>query len=830
MPTIDALAPALSAADTDELMVSQAGVARRVTRAQLLAGTQPALALAQNALLGRQSPGTGAPESIGIGANLTLANGFLSAPPPFAIASLPQGQVPAAADRVAVGQGGGNAGISYADFMSGLGAVPGVDGSLLLAIPDGAGTARTLAEVLADSVAIESFGAVGDGLTDDSAALAAAIASGRPVRFGARVYRIDGPFSITTPAVLLGVPGETVLRRGAQAGTGPWIGIGGASFRALDIRFDANRAGVALDGGVVVLPGCLDSVFVGCGFTGAPVGSGVLVSAAAAGSDPTTIRHALLRCVTWGNAAHGVEIQAAQGARVLGCRAHDNGGAGIRLDAGVVTAEIAGNECRGNALGISVGDLAATSPAALADAGPGVAVFENRCDANSGFGVLVAGAGHAVRGNRLAGNGAGVRALLAAGAVAGNHVFGGSAGIDCAGSAGCEVADNIVSGAATGINAGGGRMIRVARNTLRGNTGAAVVVRNVETDANGVPLGIAANGVAVTENWIEIAGVSALGVSLIDGPGGVVVARNLFFGGGGAAMAQALSALTDSVIIEGNRWNNAQRFVRDAAVLAGTMTLQVPDIADGVMVTQAADTVHAILTDRQVATLGQVTFVRVTNGGFGYTHAQVAIGGGGTGATAVAYVSGGQVIGIAVTNPGAGYGGVGAVAGVAITGDGVGATATAFVGLPVPEERRLDVSCNCAVRFAHAGAAPAQDNWTGTDFTVPADAAVTFAGCFGAWRAIAFAADDYLSPDAAGGVALRSMGGDVVLHPAAEGRVRIASDAEPAGVVSCVGRGGPNGVVTAPPGSDYRNLDGGAGATFWVKQSGTGASGWVAIA
>jgi hypothetical protein len=37
-------------------------------------------------------------------------------------------------------------------------------------------------------------------------------------------------------------------------------------------------------------------------------------------------------------------------------------------------------------------------------------------------------------------------------------------------------------------------------------------------------------------------------------------------------------------------------------------------------------------------------------------------------------------------------------------------------------------------------------------------------------------------------------------------------------------------VVTAPPGSDYRNLAGGAGSVFWIKQTGTGATGWVAIA
>lgn len=42
------------------------------------------------------------------------------------------------------------------------------------------------------------------------------------------------------------------------------------------------------------------------------------------------------------------------------------------------------------------------------------------------------------------------------------------------------------------------------------------------------------------------------------------------------------------------------------------------------------------------------------------------------------------------------------------------------------------------------------------------------------------------------------------------------------------GVGSPEGVVTAPPGSDYLNSLGGAGQTYWVKESGTGNTGWVA--
>ncbi len=42
------------------------------------------------------------------------------------------------------------------------------------------------------------------------------------------------------------------------------------------------------------------------------------------------------------------------------------------------------------------------------------------------------------------------------------------------------------------------------------------------------------------------------------------------------------------------------------------------------------------------------------------------------------------------------------------------------------------------------------------------------------------------------------------------------------------GSGSPEGVVTANKGSTYRRFDGGAASCFYVKESGTGNTGWVA--
>lgn len=41
------------------------------------------------------------------------------------------------------------------------------------------------------------------------------------------------------------------------------------------------------------------------------------------------------------------------------------------------------------------------------------------------------------------------------------------------------------------------------------------------------------------------------------------------------------------------------------------------------------------------------------------------------------------------------------------------------------------------------------------------------------------------------------------------------------------GTGSPEGVVTAPIGARYRRVDGGAGTSLYIKESGTGNTGWV---
>lgn len=177
MPTIDQLAPATAASDSDELLVSQSGIARKVTRAQVLAGVQPQIAIGSGTILGRTSGGTGGPEQIKVGANLSLANGALSASAtPFNIASLSTGLVPAGGDLVPLGQGGSNAAVTYSQFMSGLAAITNVDVSQLLVTPTGSKSPTQLGNFAANTLSL-SGGTLTGALTlaaDPSASLQAA--------------------------------------------------------------------------------------------------------------------------------------------------------------------------------------------------------------------------------------------------------------------------------------------------------------------------------------------------------------------------------------------------------------------------------------------------------------------------------------------------------------------------------------------------------------------------------------------------------------------------------------------------------------------------------
>ena len=782
MPTIDNLQPAIAASDSDVVLISQAGTARKLTRATLLAGTQPQLTLAANSLLGRSSPGVGGPESVHIGAGLALSSGVLTTQ------SLP----------------------------------------------------------LNDVARPEDFGALGDGVADDTAAVVAAVATGKPVLFGSRTYIINGQWTIATAtAILIGTPGATILRRASQTGSGAWIAVQSSVFRADGIIFDANGGSVGGDNwGVFVSAVCSAATVLNCRFTnaiGAVEGAGLVLQG---GLLPT--KHVVHDCEFSGNATHGLWVQACRGVEVVDCLAHDNGQYGICVDfndptfvrkASLVT--LAGNRAWANQRGISVGNFNATNaePPTWGNANPDVAsivIHRNNCHNNIVYGIAAAGTNLNISGNLLVGNGSltnfggGILANVAYTQVADNMISGTATyGIDCGGSQSTTISGNQVQDAMIGVNAGGGINIRVIANSLLRCSAWAVVIANVEADATERTFGVASYATEISDNWIYLP-PNGWGIWLRDGPQAVLISRNNFVGE--APAAQALRTNTDTIIVEENRYNLASAITINPMSVNGRPTLVFPDIIEDIIVTFAPDAIRSMLSSHQVAFYGQICFVKLQSSGSGYSQANIIIGGAGTGATATAIVAGGAIVGFVVTNAGTGYGPPGTIVPVTIVGDGQGAQAVGIMGPRVPDGRRLRITCYQKTMFAHDGALPAQENWTSADTEVAANSAIEWIGTGGAWRAAHLDMSAFYGTDGLGGALVRSRpNADIIFKPTGAGRIRITSDAETSGVLCLIGRGSPEARFAAPPGSDYRDLNGGAGSTLWVKQIGDGTAGWFAV-
>lgn len=92
-------------------------------------------------------------------------------------------------------------------------AVPGVDNESLLVTQSGAGAVeRTVQDKLRDIVSVKDFGASGNGVANDTAAINAALATGKTVYFPSGTY-------LTTGNHVIGVNGQGIF------GDGPWESI-----------------------------------------------------------------------------------------------------------------------------------------------------------------------------------------------------------------------------------------------------------------------------------------------------------------------------------------------------------------------------------------------------------------------------------------------------------------------------------------------------------------------------------------------------------------------------------------------------------------------------
>ena len=532
-------------------------------------------------------------------------------------------------------QSGAANAVSYSTFLAGLATLPAFDASPLHAMASTATTSRILAAHLSDTVAVEDFGAAGDGATDDSAAFSAAAGAGLPLRLGAKTYIVNGPVSLSsgTCLTLIGVPGQTTLRRLKQSGGVGWLTLTAPLIHAEGIIFDGN----GLSGGgnaVTVAAGCLRSSFERCTFINALSAAGLSFSK----SDPTFARHTVLGCEAYGN-ANGISCAAADGLTVTACHLHDNSIAGIYVDYIDPThavksrlAAIVGNQCWNNQIGIVIGDYSTTyaDPATIANQtadGELCIVASNICHDNTEYGIVAQGYNLLVHGNVVYRNGGananngGILANAWASSVTANVVSNHLGfGIDAGAANFTLIAGNLVTTSRIGINAGGAQEPRITGNSLIAASYYGIVIYNNETNAGGAPIGVPSVDVSITDNLIDMP-LGGGGILLIDGPQKVQVSRNNFITAAGADLSLCLLPLTNSVTIEGNLLNGvsivhfADPLISAAGPVSGLNTLLYPDMADAVSILSAGSPVQSIRSLNAGNYASYVTFLTLTAGG-----------------------------------------------------------------------------------------------------------------------------------------------------------------------------------------------------------------------
>ena len=254
----------------------------------------------------------------------------------------------------------------------------------------------------------------------------------------------------------------------------------------------------------------------------------------------------------------------------------------------------------------------------------------------------------------------------------------------------------------------------------------------------------------------------------------------------------------NSGVIAGNTLNGAVGHAQNAAASLG-----IPDWADVININSDTAAVVAILSVSMSSGIQKLTACTITDRGTGYTaDFDVAVtGGGGSGATVRAHVTqDGRLAALVVTAAGSGYTRTPTLD--LSAGAGTGGAATATIGVPRWAGRTLMLAAFGSQFRITSGSVINLPAPSGTTITVASQGYLTLRTLGDRWYPVALAS------------------GVGSIWPTA---ITLNN-----GPTSQAGAGSPEGVVTAPVGSTWARTDGGASTSFYVKESGSGNTGWIA--
>lgn len=599
------------------------------------------------------------------------------------------------------------------------------------------------------------YNAAGDGVTNDTAAIAAANTAYKYLIFPAGTYFIDGALTPAADAVWISEQGAIIKRRTASTAT-TILNIS-SGFECRGITFDGNKAANAnpCNNVTVLVSG---SKFYNCVFINAKVvsggyGSGVVYAQSALAA---TDFHILENCLSYSNDTDGFAGQNIRGLTATGNTARNNGGDGFSFNNYDLTfaqkinkITFAGNYAHSNTgsgivFGNFIQDNSISAPVYgyTNNESSVISVTGNVTTLNAKYGLVVQGISFAVSGNACDANGsggadfAGLLAQAQYSNISNNTITNNSGfGMDCGWSSNSLIAGNIVyNNTGTGINCGGSTSLSVTNNHLENNGGTSgdqIHCARDELDGSLIGRANRCTNVNISNNDIYLASTQK-GIIITDGISGAFVCDNSFFCSS-VIVNNCLILIASDATVKGNRLVNAAEVVVSSVTAGGALV--VPEIFDHI-ITNSATTLGQInyYTQQTHVGSGGIGWVDITTAGTGYTanFALIFTGGAGAGAAATAYVDkNGAVVGIRMTSFGTGYTSAPAVS--FANGAGASAAGTATLSVPIIPGRNLEIYGFTGFTITRAGA-PTVESVAAADIVVAAKGAARLRSFSSRWN------------------------------------------------------------------------------------------------
>ena len=610
--------------------------------------------------------------------------------------------------------------------------------------------------VLNRGVNVKDFGAVGDGTTDDTTAIQAAIATGR------RIYWPDGTYlcdRLTITVDQYWDLGGAVLKRLTSAGTGNWLSVTATSFTIIGGTLDGNTANANGCHNIIFNSGCLETRLSNLesknAVTSGGYGSGVVYNTGTGG----TQQHYISECSLHDNDEHGLSVQDCTKLAARGNKAFSNGKSGISCNnfdttftQKILNCSLTDNQCYSNgANGILSGNFIQDNDISTSSRlyGHGnqevvnMTIVGNSCWDNDGYGIAASGDSVNVSSNTVRSNGntavfGGMLfnarfSLCSNNIVVSNYSF----GIDAGGCVTSEISGNFIGYNAVATGAAGVTIesctdVLVSNNLFVGNsstTGSNLKIWRTGGDGTGNFFPYITEQIRVKDNLFMVDS-NRNGITVVDGVKNLIIANNTMKGA--ASNDKYLLVMANDAIVRDNYFPDN---VTPTVTLNGSNAMVVPDGFESVFINTATQIEGINYTSNEFVGNDGVGWLESTATGSGYTSIPTVSfsGGGGTGAAADAVVYNGTVIGYRMTNFGSGYTSAPTV--TISGGGGSGATATATLGVPLPEQRDLEIHFNQAVTVKRNGTVgPLLESPSLADQSVPTHGFMQLRGKFGRWQ------------------------------------------------------------------------------------------------